>query len=238
MKHNRIYLWILIAVFVTVTQSSCSDLLDQKPQGEWVEGDEGSGGSFQSDVFTLYAKIRGFHVTSGTTALAIHAFRSEDAEKGSTAADGAAHSRMFDDFEYIATNGLISSYWTANYEIIILANKILDDITQSETKNGTLSEGDLINRSEAHFFRAYAFFNLVRAFGDVPKVDFRIVNAEEANIPKSSATEIYALIDTDLTEAEAHLPKEWAPVYTGRLTWGAARALHGKIGRASCRERV
>jgi hypothetical protein len=228
MKHNRIYLWILIAVLATVTQSGCSDLLDQKPQGEWVEGDEGSGGSFQSDVFTLYAKIRGFHVTSGTTALAIHAFRSEDAEKGSTAADGAAHGRMFDDFEYIATNGLISSYWTANYEIIILANKILDDITQAEKKSGTLSEGDLINRSEAHFFRAYAFFNLVRAFGDVPKIDFRIVNAEEANIPKSPATEIYALIDADLTEAEAHLPKEWAPVYTGRLTWGAARALHAR----------
>lgn len=206
----------------------CSDLLDQQPQGEWVQGDEGSGGSFQSDVFTLYAKIRGFTVTSGTTALAIHCFRSEDAEKGSTASDGAQHGKMFDDFEYITTNGLISGYWTGNYEIIILANKILDDITQAEKANGTLSEGDLINKSEAHFFRAFAFFNLVRAFGDVPKIDFKINNAEEANIPKSPAAEIYALIDVDLAFAEQHLPKTWAPVYIGRLTWGAARSLHAK----------
>ncbi len=206
----------------------CSDLLDQQPQGEWVQGDEGSGGSFQSDVFTLYAKIRGFTVTSGTTALAIHCFRSEDAEKGSTASDGAAHGRMFDDFEYITTNGLISGYWTGNYEIIILANKILDDIAEAEKASGTLSEGDLINKSEAHFFRAFAFFNLVRAFGDVPKIDFKINNAEEANIAKSPTADIYALIDSDLAIAEQHLPKTWAPVYIGRLTWGAARSLHAK----------
>ncbi|QRX63074.1 RagB/SusD family nutrient uptake outer membrane protein [Dysgonomonadaceae bacterium zrk40] len=228
MKLNKIYIWLIFAAIYSLALGGCSDLLDQKPQGEWVEGDEGSGGSFQSDIFTLYAKLRGYHVTSGTTALAIHSFRSEDAEKGSTASDGAAHGRMFDDFEYIATNGLIGSYWTANYEIIILANKILDDIAMSEAEKGVLSEGDLINRSEAHFFRAFAFFNLVRAFGDVPKIDFRIVNAEEANIPKSPAAEIYALIDADLETAEAHLPQSWPPVYTGRLTWGAARALHAR----------
>ncbi|HPD87809.1 MAG TPA: RagB/SusD family nutrient uptake outer membrane protein, partial [Proteiniphilum sp.] len=130
MKLKKIYFWLLFAAMFSLTPVGCSDLLDQKPQGEWVEGDEGSGGSFQSDIFTLYAKLRGYHVTSGTTALAIHSFRSEDAEKGSTASDGAAHGRMFDEFEYIATNGLIGSYWTANYEIIILANKILDDIAQ------------------------------------------------------------------------------------------------------------
>ena len=106
MKNKILYIGLIIAAAL-LSFGSCTDLLDQKPQGEWVEGD-GSGGSFQSDVFTLYARIRGFHITSGTTALAIHGFRSEDAEKGSTAADGAAHGVMFDDFEYIATNGLIS----------------------------------------------------------------------------------------------------------------------------------
>lgn len=229
MKKNLMkYMFFLALVLTLALGTSCSDYFDQQPQGEWVQGDEGGGGSFQSDVFTLYAKIRGYHVTSGTTALAIHCFRSEDAEKGSTASDGAAHGKMFDDFEYIATNGLIGSYWTANYEIIILANKIISDIADAESESGTLPEGDLINKSEAHFFRAYAFFNLVRAFGAVPKIDFKIENAEEANIPKSPASEIYALIDADLTAAEQNLPKTWPPVYIGRLTWGAARALHAR----------
>ncbi len=228
MKNKNIIRWISSIAIFTLLLTACSDLLDQQPQGEWVAGDEGQGGSFQSDIFSLYAKLRGYHVTSGTTALAIHCFRSEDAEKGSTASDGAAHGKMFDDFEYIATNGLISSYWTSNYEIIILANKVLDDIATAEKEKGNLSEGDLLNKSEAHFFRAFAFFNLVRAFGDVPKIDFKIKNAEEANIPKSPATEIYALIDSDLSAAEEHLPKVWSPVYVGRITWGAARALHAR----------
>lgn len=218
---------IIAAIALLLFTGGCTDLLDQKPQGEWVEGD-GSGGSFQSDVFTLYARIRGFHVTSGTTALAIHSFRSEDAEKGSTAADGAAHGRMYDDFEYIATNGLIGSYWTGNYEIINLSNKIIDDIGALESEGGELTEGNLINKSEAHFFRAFAFFNLVRAFGEVPKIDFSIENAEEANIPKSPASEIYALIDEDLDIAAQNLPREWPPVYIGRVTWGAARSLHAR----------
>lgn len=228
MKKKILYLLFIFAAALILSLEGCSDLLDQEPQGEWVAGDEGGGGSFQSDIFTLYAKIRGFHVTSGTTALAIHCFRSEDAEKGSTAADGAAHGQMFDNFEYIATNGLIGSYWTDNYEIIILANKILDDISVAESERGPLSEGDLINQSEAHFFRAFAFFNLVRAFGEVPKIDFKINDAAEANIAKSSVSEIYALIDSDLTAAEQNLPITWSPVYIGRVTWGAARSLHAR----------
>lgn len=228
MNHSIRNIIGILATGLAILTGGCSDLLDQRPQGEWIQGDESGGGSFQSDVFTLYAKMRGFNVTGGTTALAVHCFRSEDAEKGSTASDGAAHGKMFDDFEYIATNGLIAGYWTGNYELIILANKVIADIEQSEKEQGSLSDGDRINKSEAHFFRAFAFFNLVRAFGNVPKIDFKVNKAEDANIPKSPAAEIYALIDADLTVAEAHLPKTWSAVYTGRLTWGAARSLHAK----------
>ncbi len=226
MKNKILYIGLIIAAAM-LSLGGCTDLLDQRPQGEWVEGD-GSGGSFQSDVFTLYARARGFHITSGTTALAIHNFRSEDAEKGSTASDGAADGAMYDDFAYIATNGLIANYWTANYEIINLANKILDDIEVLEAEGEELSEGNLVNKSEAHFFRAFAFFNLVRAFGEVPKIDFSIENAEEANIPKSPASEIYALIDADLEIAAQNLPREWSSIYVGRATWGAVRSLHAR----------
>ena len=75
----------ILATGLAMLTGGCTDLLDQRPQGEWIQGDESGGGSFQSDVFTLYAKMRGFSVTGGTTALAVHCFRSEDAEKNSTA---------------------------------------------------------------------------------------------------------------------------------------------------------
>ena len=228
MKNKWIkYITVVSLISLFSFTIGCSDLFDQEPQGQWVEGDLVGGGSYQSDVFTLYAQLRGFNVSSGTPALAIHNFRSEDTEKGSTASDGAANGKMFDDFEYSTTNGLIKGYWNGNYEIIQSANKIIFDINEAG-KLGELSEGDLINLSEAHFFRAYCYFNLVRAFGDVTKLDFKIDNIEEANIPKSPASEIYALIDADLEIALQHLPQTWSPAYTGRLTWGAAKSVQAK----------
>lgn len=220
-------LYVVTIGLLIIINAGCSDLLDQQPQGQWVKGDE-TGGSFQTDIFTLYAKMRGYHVTTGNTAMAIHSFRSEDTEKGSTASDGAAFATMYDDFDYSASNGSLQSYWTNNYDIINIVNRILSDIGEYEAAGNTLTEGDLTNRSEACFFRAFAYFNLVRAFGEVPKIDFKVTDAAQTNIPKSSVNDIYQLIDSDLTEAAKYLPKTWSPVYIGRLTWGAARSLHAK----------
>lgn len=218
---------ICAIALLALTQTSCSDLLDQYPQGEWTETPEGS---FQADIFSLYAKARGYGVTSGIPVLAIQGFRSEDAEKGSTSADGSADARMYDDFEYTATNGLIQKYWEDNYNMIHTANKVLTEMDEYITeKADSLSSSDLINKSEAHFFRAFGFFNLVRAFGEVPLINFKIEEgAEEGNIAKSSAEKIYEQIDFDLTEAEKYLPQRWEKKYIGRLTWGAARSLHAR----------
>ena len=227
MKKN-IYHIIAIGLMTTsvVLFTHCNKF-DQEPQGEWVDGDQNSiSGSYEADVFTLYAKLRGFSITSGNTALAIHSFRSEDAEKGSTASDGAGMAVMFDDFNYIASNGNINSYYKDNLDVVHLANTVLDKIAKAD--KSSLTDADKINKGEAHFFRAFAYFNLVRAFGEVPLIDFRIYKDEEANKPKASVDKIYELIDADLTAAEAALPRIWSSVYIGRLTWGAARSLHAK----------
>ncbi|MDO5607868.1 MAG: RagB/SusD family nutrient uptake outer membrane protein [Capnocytophaga sp.] len=221
------FIYSIAAVAFGLSLYGCADLLDQEPQGQWVDGDQGDvSGSYEADIFTMYGNLRGFNLTAGTPALAIHGFRSEDAEKGSTASDGAQHALMFDNFEYITTNGLIQSYYTANYNLVHLANTVISKMDAADPSE--LTDADKVNYSEAHFFRAFAYFNLVRAFGEVPLIDFAIVNAEDANVPKATVTDIYALIDADLAVAEQHLPQTWSPVYVGRLTWGAARSLHAK----------
>ena len=78
------------------------------------------------------------------------------------------------------------------------------------------------------FVRAFCYFNLVRAFGEVPLIDFKVYDAAEANVPKSSVAKIYELIDSDLTEAENSLPRTWEHLLIVRLTWGAARSLHAR----------
>ena len=206
---------------------ACDSLLDQQPQGQWTAEDN-RGGSFATEVFSMYAKARAFNVTTGNVALAIHNFRCEDIEKGSTASDGAAWETQYDRFNYMASMGGISAYWTDNYAIAHIANKVLADIKEAEAM-GAISEGDLINKAEALFFRAFVYFNLVRAFGEVPLIDFAITDAAEANVPKVSVEKIYELIDADLTAAAAlPIPRTWGNTYPGRLTWGAVKALHAK----------
>ena len=62
----------------------------------------------------------------------------------------------------------------------------------------------------------------------MPLVTFKVNDASEANVPKTTAEEIYKQIDSDLTQAEGLLPRQWQSAYLGRLTWGSARALHAR----------
>ena len=52
-------------------------MFDRKPLGQQTE-DDLTGGTYETQVFNMYAKLRGFHLTSGNTALAIHGMRSEE----------------------------------------------------------------------------------------------------------------------------------------------------------------
>lgn len=210
-------------LLVSAAAASCTDLLDQRPQGQWTL-DDIEGGAYASEVMALYSDMRSYNITAGIPAFLVHMVRSEDSNKGSTATDGAENEAMWDNFQYDASNGPMKEYWTHNYSIIHKANTIIDQLKAEES----LEPAEEILYGESSFFRAYCYFNLVRAFGQVPLIDFHIESADEANVPKSDEAAIYALIDKDLLKAEQTLPPSWETRYIGRLTSGAAYALHAR----------
>lgn len=226
MKKIHIIFAASLFLFLGVFATSCSDLLDQKPQGDWTSEDQ--KGSFESLVFTIYGQARGYNITGGLPPLIVQNIRCEDVDKGSTKSDGDDVTRMFKRFEYTASHGTLKGYWEGNYTVIHSVNKLLASLKEYEEKEGQLNSSAKINKGEAHFFRAFAYFNLVRAFGEVPLVDFKIDQAEDANIPKNTAEEIYKLIDEDLKIAAENLPEAWAKNFSGRLTTNAAKALHAR----------
>lgn len=80
---------------------------------------------------------------------------------------------------------------------------------------------------EAHFFRAYAYFNLLKAFGGVPLVTTVLdVDGPELYAPRNSRYEIVAQILSDLDKAIANLPTEQALAAAdkGRVSKWAAMA--------------
>lgn len=118
-KHSITATLILIAFVIW----GCSNLFDLKPEGVPIEEDLKS--SYDTQVFDLYAIMRGWGISSGLPALAIHSFRSEDAEKGSTSSDGADQETYFDNFEYTASGGFIRTYWNDNYNLIHKSNNLI-----------------------------------------------------------------------------------------------------------------
>lgn len=216
---------LLLALPVMFMVNGCSKFLDRKPLTATL--DDLKQGGIEGQVFGIYSAIKDYdigQVFGGIPWQAIHNFRSDDSQKGSEPSDGAEWVAPFDNFQYVKDLWASNFYWDAHYSLIHLTNTALQT-ADSLKLTGLESE---VNIAEARFFRAFSYFDMVRTFGEVPKIDFRIYNAAQANIAKSSTSAIYALIDADLQYAAAHLPLVWGSKYPGRLTSGAAKALWAK----------
>lgn len=117
--------------------------------------------------------------------------------------------------------------WRAMYFGVYRSNYLLsslDDVewNSEESKNKILGE--------AHFLRAYFYFDLVRMFGEVPLM----IDPEPVNIPKSPASEIYAQIASDLKTSIELLPSvKFQDIDRakdlGRVTKWAAEALMARV---------
>lgn len=220
-KNNTIIFIALCMIGTTLLNSCNKDWLDIKPKGRFTEDDLPSG-SLDGQVFAAYADLRS-EATSGLPYVAVHNIRSDDANLGSNSGDYASAGPIYDDFNYPLSHWLTNSYWTGHYGLINSANNVIAAADSIET----VGEMTFINIGEAKFLRAWAYFNLVRTFGEVPLIDFRIVDQASANKPKSTIAEIYQLIDADLQEAVSVLPETW-PNHPGRITRGAALAVQTK----------
>lgn len=64
---RNLKLWIIAVA--AVASAACSDLLDQRPQGQWTI-DDIEGGAYFSQVMALYTKARHYNITSGIPAFA------------------------------------------------------------------------------------------------------------------------------------------------------------------------
>jgi hypothetical protein len=214
---------LLLPCFTMI--SGCKKFLDRKPLSA-IE-DDLSAGNLEGQIFGIYAAMKSYgdgQTFGGIPWLGIHDFRSDDSEKGSDLADGAEWVGVFDNFNYSKDFWATNFYWDGHYNTIFKINQAL----QTADSLGLNDAPSQIYRAEARFMRAYCYFDLVRTFGEVPKIDFRVYDNSQANVPKSSVANIYAFIDEDLSFATSTLPAEWPSHYKGRATNGAAKTLWAK----------
>ena len=128
----------------------------------------------------------------------------------------------FDDFEVSTENDDLDKVWKALYRGVGAANNVLQNMERIQQI--PMSDGVRDARiGEVRFLRAFAYFNLVRFWGEVPIID-ELMNGEDAQkVSRSSIEKVYEFILTDITEAEKLLPEAQAD--KGRPTRDAAKTL-------------
>lgn len=132
---------------------------------------------------------------------------------------------QMDNMTHGAVNNELRSLFRWNYAGLTRANYILEQQTNS-TAIDFFGKDHVF--AEAKFLRAYYYFELVKVFGGVPLIIDERIGVEEAkNIPRATAEEVYAQIESDLIDAAAVLQPFAGQ--KGRATSGAAKALLGKV---------
>ena len=209
---------------VLLTASCKKDFLNVPPQAQqpsvtfWKTPEDALKG-----VNAIYANLRSWNNVA-FNAIAIESTGSDEADKGSTPTD-ATFFNLYDQFTVTSTHGTLQDFWTGQYQNINLCNQVLDNIP-----NISMDES-LRNRylAEAKFVRAYSYFRLVRAYGNVVLRLHVPKDNSEYNLPQSDKATVYAQIEKDLNEAAAVLPQSYGAADLGRATKGAAIGLHAKV---------
>ena len=132
-----------------------------------------------------------------------------------------------DNFTYQNNEGLFLNSWRNYYSIIFRANTVLSKI---ENIDVSIIKNKERHIAEAKFLRAFAYFDLVRIFSDVPMVISVITDHEALKLGREKVDRIYdEIIIKDLLDAETKLPEQYSGADVGRATNGAAKSLLGKV---------
>ncbi|MFL5607808.1 MAG: RagB/SusD family nutrient uptake outer membrane protein [Gemmatimonadaceae bacterium] len=134
---------------------------------------------------------------------------------------------IVDNYNYTPQHNYIYQSWVGAYTAINRANAVIDHVPGIDM-NATLRDRIV---GEAKFLRALNYFNLVRLFGGVPLETHETTSLDSLQKPRATASDVYALIVQDLTDAIKVLPKAstYGSTDIGRASRGAAKTLLAKV---------
>lgn len=192
---------IVLVAGISILCASCDDKLNIPPVGSLPsDGYFSTPAHVEEGIRGVYSKLTGVEVNHYAT---LSEMRSDniwvDPNPNATRdASELAHYRVGPTF------GSFSSAWSGWYSVIYNANSVLASIDAVTFANDDIKKQF---KGELLFLRAYAHFELVRLFGDVPLVD-RVLGAIEASkLEQTKGIDIIKnLVIPDLKEAINAIP--------------------------------
>ena len=182
-----------------LTFSSCGDFLDEEPKGQLTPDNFfNSEDDLTASVNALYDRV---NQTQSWTNPMYPQWQGDDitANPGSNKQACAA----LDAFASDGANKGVTDAWNQHYSVIKAANLI----TESASKAPVAQDKINVALGNAHFWRAYAYYYLVRVFGPVPLITGTDVSQLE--VAPSSVKDVYELIVSDLKAAVNELPTKY-----------------------------
>jgi starch-binding outer membrane protein, SusD/RagB family len=147
---------------------------------------------------------------------------SDDAYSDNTAGTVQDY-EAFENHTMNPNNLLVLGYWNNYYTALYKVNNVISKSAEAEFAN----KNALI--AEAHFLRALYYFDMVRAWGDVPLVTNTVGISDALKMGRTPSSEVYALIIEDLNFAAANLPVKASQRFVGAASQEAANTLLGKV---------
>ncbi|MCM4167677.1 SusD-like protein P2 [Arenibacter antarcticus] len=207
-----------------LTTAGCSDFLDESdPSNLTPDSFYTTAKHAESAIAAVYADAR--FVGDGAGIFSSN-WQLLEAVTGTSTTQTAQNSDLNNlySLSYDANTLHIRNWWRGAYKVIANANLVLENVPgiemEAAQKNKVLGE--------ARFFRAWAYFYVVRLWGDVPLITLpQSANSEDFNPTRSPQKAVYDQIVADLVEAEgAGLP--WTDE-SGRVSQAAVKSLLAKV---------
>lgn len=121
------------------------------------------------------------------------------------------------------SNTLVNGYWNEYYKTLFIINNIL---SQSQNLN---FNSKLALEGEARFLRALFYFDMTRAWGDVPLVLSPMSVSQSLQQGRTPQSQVYEQIIADLIFSAENLPDKKNERFVGAATSDAANTLLGKV---------
>jgi len=219
--------YIILAGIISVCLSCKDEFLNPLPDSAIVVD-----AFFQTDadvlagIIGIYDAIQGVNENTNTSLISsnrgiqfeymLSEMRSDNTRTATLEGSKADFHRYLVD----PNNVQSEDYYQSMYDAIFRANNVLNfiDVADANNQNAYMAE--------AKFLRAYAYFKLVRLYGDVPLVT-SVVGPEdnEALFTRVAKAQIYDQIVSDLQEAVNNLDN----TYKSRASKAAAQGLLAKV---------
>jgi hypothetical protein len=189
---------ILFILFVSITAlSACKKVLDTVPTGTLTPVQAyTSNAQIQAALSGIYVNIKS-GINYGQFYSTYMTIATDETYFYNTA-------QGYTQYNNVATDGQITTFWKGCYASINYANTLLDNIDVSsagKVDSATVRKA----KGEALFLRSYYYFMLAQWFGDVPMQLHATSDPTQGQIARTPVKQVYDQIIADMTAADGML---------------------------------